>query len=124
MCDAMQINIHETDAGEWLIALSGDLDGPGAAQLRECIEQQVALGHEKLILDCSGLMYASSAGIGTLVMLHRRVRAAGGRVLIAGAVGPVFEILGMMNLGSILELVIDTAEAKRIYATTPGEPNG
>jgi anti-sigma B factor antagonist len=112
MCDAMQINIHETDAGEWLIALLGDLDG------------QVALGHEKMILDCSGLLYASSAGIGTLVMLHRRVRAAGGRVLIAGAVGPVFEILGMMNLGSILELVMDTAEAKRIYATTPGGPNG
>ena len=120
----MQINIHETGAGAWLIALSGDLDGPGAAQLRECIEQQVALGREKLILDCSGLVYASSAGIGMLVAVHRRVKAGGGRVLIAGAVGPVFEILGMMNLGSILELVADTAEARRVYATTPGGPNG
>ena len=120
----MHINIQETDASVWLIVLAGDLDGPGSAQLRDCIEQQITLGREKLILDCSGLVYASSAGIGALVAAHRRVRGAGGRVLIAGAVGPVFEILGMMNLGSILELVPDTAEAKRLYATTPGGPNG
>lgn len=120
----MQVKIQDTDADVWLIVISGDLDGPGAVQLRECIEQQITLGREKLILDCSGLAFASSAGIGALVALHRRVRGAGGRVLIAGAVGPVFEILGMMNLGSILELVADTAEARRVYAATPGGPNG
>lgn len=120
----MLSSIHETDTGVWLIVLSGDLDGAGAVQLRDGIEQQIALGRGKLILDCSGLTYASSAGIGALVALHRRVNAAGGRVLIAGAVGSVFEILGLMNLGSILELVADTAEARRVYATTPGGPNG
>ncbi len=120
----MRIDVHETDTGVWLIALSGDLDGEGAVQLRAGIEQQITLGRGKLILDCSALAYASSAGIGALVAVHRRVRGAGGRVLIASAVGPVFEILGLMNLGSILELVADTAEARRVHATTPGAPNG
>lgn len=120
----MQIDIQETDAKVWLIVLAGDLDGPGAVRLRDCIEEQITLGREKLILDCAGLTYASSAGIGALVALHRRVRGAGGRVLISGAVGPVFEILGLMNLGSILELVADAAEAKQVYTTTPNGPNG
>lgn len=115
----MRISVQEIVAGVWQIVLGGDLDGPGAVQLRDCIEQQLNLGRRKLILDCSVLTFASSAGIGELVALHRRVRETGGRVLIAGATGPVFEILGLMNLGSILELFPDAQQACRVFAPTP-----
>jgi len=115
----MRISVRETEAGVSIFILTGDLDAPGAALLRGDIDRLLDAGGRRLIIDCTGVGYASSAGIGTLVHLHRRVRESGGRLLITGTDGHVFEVLSLMNLGSILELNADTADALTALGQTP-----
>jgi anti-anti-sigma factor len=120
----MQLSIRELDDAITLIVLADDLDAAGAGQLRTCIDRLLADGKRRLIVDCTALTYASSAGIGALISVHRQVHAAGGRVLIAGAVGPVFEIIHLMNLGSILDLHPDAQQAERSLGRTTDSRRG
>jgi anti-sigma B factor antagonist len=73
---------------------------------------------ECLLLDLSGIRYVSSTGLGLLVGLNHRIRAAGGRLLL-GNVGPaVREVLAVTRLDTVLEVLPDdgSAPADRLSA--------
>ncbi len=109
----------QADGGTTIIALAGDLDSAGAGLLRNEVDNLLVSGARRIVLDCSEVGYASSAGIGALIHTHRAARSAGGRVLVVGTDGPVFEVLGLMNLGSILELYTNEADALSALIQTP-----
>lgn len=108
----MELIFQEVDGDVTIIGLDGGLDSTNTAQLNESVEKLVVAGLSRLILDCQKLTYISSAGIGTLMSLHRRMKSRGGRVKIAGASGPVFDVLELMKLGTILEFYPDVDQAR------------
>jgi anti-sigma B factor antagonist len=107
----MELIFQEVDGDVTIISLDGGLDGTTSTQLRDGVEKLINVGLRRIIVDCNKLGYVSSAGIGTLITLHRRMKNAGGQVKIAGATGAVFEVLELMNLGTILELYPDVDRA-------------
>jgi anti-sigma B factor antagonist len=109
----MDISIKETPDGITLIALHSGLDNDSIKQLNAGIDQLLEADRSQIIIDCTELTYVSSAGIGALVSIHRRVREARGRVRFAGTHGTVFEVMELMNLGSILDLSPDVDHARR-----------
>jgi anti-sigma B factor antagonist len=113
----IELNFMQMEAGVTELALQGDLNVTGADRLHKSVAELIAQGRCLLIVDCVGLKYVSSSGIGMLISLHRELREAGGQMLLAGATGPVFELLELMNLGSILELFADMDQARQAIAT-------
>ncbi len=113
----IELNTQQMQAGVTEVVLGGELNGRGADQLRVLVDGMIAQSRTRMIFDCGGLKYVSSAGIGTLISLHRELREADGRLLLAGATGPVFELMGLMNLGSILDLYPDMDQARQALAT-------
>lgn len=68
-------------------------------------------GIRKLVVDCAGLGYISSTGVGLLVRLHKKLWTAGGHVKVASVRGPVFRILEMTRLAELFEIYPSVEEA-------------
>jgi anti-anti-sigma factor len=108
----MELIFQEVDGDITIIGIDGGLDSSNIAQLNDSVEKLLKGGLKRIILDCQKLNYTSSAGIGTLVSLHHRMKSQGGTIKIAGACGPVFDVIELMNLGSILHLYPDVGQAR------------
>ncbi len=66
---------------------------------------------KKTILDFSAVNYACSDVIGKLIILNKRVRQKGGRLILCGLCPYVREILAITRLDTILDIAENEAEA-------------
>ena len=75
-----------------------ELDLASAPQLGADVLEAINRGHRSLVLDFADVRLVDSAGIGVLLSAERRVRAAGGELVVANAsdhVRRVFELTGV-----------------------------
>lgn len=73
------------------------MDHHTADLLREPLEDLLAHGYARLVVDCSGLEFCDSTGLNVLLGARLKAEAAGGGVHLAAmkpAVARVFEITG------------------------------
>ncbi|MBC9716702.1 STAS domain-containing protein [Streptomyces sp. TRM66268-LWL] len=76
---------------------AGELDHHTADLLREPLEQAIAEGVTRLVVDCSRLEFCDSTGLNVLLGARLKAEAEGGGVHLAGmqpVVARVFEITG------------------------------
>lgn len=86
-----------SDAGR-VVAAPAELDVASAAHLGAAVLNSLERGARRLVVDLSGVRVVDSAGIGALLSAERRVRAAGGELVVANAsayVRRVFEVTGV-----------------------------
>jgi anti-sigma B factor antagonist len=107
----MSILSLETFHGEGSvrIALEGELDYSSALTLDDELRRAEASVHNVLVLDLSELRFMDSTGLGIIATSYRRMRRAGGRLIIASptrAVRRIFQLTGMLER---LEVVEDSA---------------
>ena len=93
------VNTTLTGAGDALIALTGELDLSGAAELDGEIARLAADDRvQRVVLDLRGLEFLDSSGLRSVALADRRLGAAGRQlVLVRGpdTVQRVFEITRM-----------------------------
>lgn len=111
----MELIFQEVDGDVTIIGLDGGLDSTNTAQLNDSVEKLIKVGLRRIIVDCRKLNFISSAAIGTLVTLSRRMKSEGGQIKIAGATGPVFDVLKIMKLDKVLELYTDVDRARLTF---------
>ena len=84
----MPIQFQRTDQGdESTLRIAGSLDVLTAPELMPTIDQLVEEKRPRVTVDLSGLDIIDSSGVAVLVALYKRVRAVGGHVTVAGALG-------------------------------------
>lgn len=66
-----------------VVALAGELDGRTTPDVQEKLLPLIEPGC-KILLDLSGVVYMSSAGLRTLLLLYRQIDAENGRVVLVG----------------------------------------
>ena len=90
------LTVAFTDAGAW----------PGenviARQLLAALLG--ALGRRRLLLDFSRVGHVTSEGLGTLVAVHKRLAASGGRVVLTHVRPQVYEVFARAQLHRLLEI--------------------
>ncbi len=92
----LTVDVRRTGSGA-VITPAGELDHHSADKLRESLDQCVADGCFRIVIDCSGLEFCDSTGLNVLLATRVDVEAAGGQVHLAGMrpnVARVFEITG------------------------------
>jgi anti-sigma B factor antagonist len=107
------LQVHR-QPGRTVLSLPGSdaLDEYNSPLLAQRLEQLPEVGTgECLLFDLSGIRYASSTGLGLLVGLNHRIRAAGGRLLLGNAGPAVREVLAVTRLDSVLEVLPDDSSA-------------
>ncbi|MEU9334901.1 STAS domain-containing protein [Streptomyces sp. NPDC048290] len=81
-----------------VVTPAGELDHHTADLLREPLEECLAQGLTRLVVDCTRLDFCDSTGLNVLLGARLKAEAAGGEVHLAGmqpVVARVFEITGV-----------------------------
>jgi len=115
---------HSRNGDVSVVVVDGYLDAHTAPQFERALQDEIAAGHVKLAIDCSGLTYISSAGLGVFMGFIEEVRESQGDIKICGLtpkVRQVFEILGFEGIYDILDSVPAALDRFAQDAITPRE---
>ena len=69
-------------------------------------------GHTKIVLDCSNVAHMPSAALNRLMVLHRKVSAANGRLVLCGLAPAVSEVFELTKLHKMFDIQVDQQAAK------------
>jgi anti-sigma B factor antagonist len=93
------------DDGVAIVSVTGDLDCYSAPQLRAALSTLVEDGSRHVVVDVGGTNFIDSTGLGVLVGGVRRLREAGGDMVLRSPnaiTRRLFEITGVTKLFEIV----------------------
>jgi len=93
-----------------LVEIVGRVDSLNADTLKDYL-QELNGREQRILIDCSGMEYISSAGLGALLMLLKQIQKKGGTLRLfslSPRIAEVFEISGFDRLFQIFP-DLDTA---------------
>lgn len=83
--------------------ISGRLETSTAPKLQEVVENELS-GILHLRIDMKQLEYISSAGLRTLLAAKKKMKAAGGTMVVTGANEEVMEVFKITGFDDILDI--------------------
>jgi len=99
----LEITQRETN-GIYVLTLSGRLVlGPESIGLRTTIDNLLSSGAARIVVGLEHVNFVDSAGIGTLIEIHRKTNAKGGRLVLANLGPKLRQALEMARLLPIFE---------------------
>jgi anti-sigma B factor antagonist len=92
--------------------LSGQLTmGGRLAEFESEMRNRIEQGARKLLVNLSQVTFMESSGLGTLVVLAGRMDRSGGKLVIAGAVGKVCQVIEMSRVDRLVGMYGDVTAA-------------
>jgi stage II sporulation protein AA (anti-sigma F factor antagonist) len=114
---------HELSPGITAISFTGGLVvGNRLTDVEHAIGERIKQGCRKLVLDFSGLTSMDSAGVGVLAMWVAIMQREGGKLAVAGATGPVEQVLDRTHLNRYVGMYANVASAYSAMAELPPVP--
>lgn len=108
--DRVQITTTDAD-GVTVVQIEGTLDTNSAPQAQKEMEELLADGRAKIVMDFSAVDFISSAGLRVLLMTAKKVGAAGGGLRLCGLNEAVREVIEMSGFTVFLSLFDNRTEA-------------
>ncbi|MBQ0897849.1 anti-sigma factor antagonist [Micromonospora purpureochromogenes] len=90
-----------TEPGRAVVRLAGECDLAAREELTAALLAAVA-GAPVVLVDAGALDFLDSTGIHGLVTAHHAARAAGGRLYVVNARGPVANVLAITGVADLL----------------------
>lgn len=97
----MDYNLN-TQKGESVLFIGGELDAMSARDLRPVIGKISEDRPSKVLVDLSHLRLIDSSGVGTIVALFKTVRAYDGSLALVGVRDQPLAILRLLHLDRVL----------------------
>jgi anti-sigma B factor antagonist len=111
----MKVTSRSVDEVE-IIKLEGKITiGAGDSQLRESITNALNQGHNKILLDMSGVTTIDSSGIGELVGSYTTVTNRGGKLKLLHLPAKVNDLLHVTQLITVFEVHEKEADAVKSF---------
>lgn len=85
-----------------VVSCTGRLNMVAAPRLKSQVDEAIAGGTTKIVVDLSGTSFIDSSGLGALVSGLKAARQAGGDLRLAGAGEQVRTVLSLTNLDRVL----------------------
>jgi anti-anti-sigma factor len=93
----MQVSTEVRD-GVGILAVVGEVDGSNALELRDAFLAVLGDGAKDLVIDCAGLTFIDSSGIGALITANRAANLHFGSVTIRHPTPMVLRVLEVTGL--------------------------
>jgi anti-sigma B factor antagonist len=107
----LEITQRETN-GIYVLTLTGRLVlGPESIGLRTTIDSLLSSGAERIVVGLEHVNSVDSAGIGSLIEIHRKTKGKGGRLLLAHLGPKLRQALEMARLLPIFETYATESDA-------------
>jgi anti-sigma B factor antagonist len=98
----------------YLLVVSGEADASSSIHLDKAINEAVKSRVEKILVDCSGLNYISSAGLGVFMSYIEEMNAANITMVIYGLNDKVKNVFQILGLDQLLKVVDNQEQAKAV----------
>lgn len=82
-------------------------------ELFQIVEDQ---GKKQLLLNFSGVEFLSSAALGKLITLDKRVKAHSGKLMLSNIRPEIYEVFKITRLNTTLDIKDDEADALAAFA--------
>ena len=109
---AMSVQIHSAREGKaTVVQLQGKVDATSAPSVEQALVGIIDQGEKKLVIDCAGLDFISSAGLRSLLLAVKKMKAAGGSIALAALQPHVKEVFDISGFSSLFVIHGSKAEA-------------
>ncbi len=85
--------------------------GDGSSALRRLLQEELAKGHKKILLNVRNVSYIDSSGIGEFVSGYTTVANQGGSLKLLGLTNRIKDLLQITKLYTIFDVHEDEAHA-------------
>jgi len=107
----MEFTYQGTKKDIMVLSADGGLNHDTADQFVDELAAMIDAGLTKLVVNGEKLTYISSAGVGALLRLHKRLRAQGGEVHLANLHTPIIEVIELLRLNRVFSIFPSVNEA-------------
>lgn len=90
--------------------------GEGDIQLRKVVNDVLAGGCLKIILDLAGLKYIDSSGIGELVSCYTTITNRGGHLRLTNLHSKIYSLLQLTALVSVFQIMDSNEDALQSFS--------
>ncbi|MEB3267568.1 MAG: STAS domain-containing protein [Leptolyngbya sp.] len=104
------------DSRVTIIEPVGILDGTQADTFREQVDAALASGTEKLLIDLSSISFVDSSGLGALVMVLKKVRAAEKEMYVCSINDQVRMLFELTSMDRVFEVLPDRSSFEEKFA--------
>jgi anti-sigma B factor antagonist len=106
----MSNGVSTTDINGWkVLAVAGDLDMSSGPALDEAVAAIVP-DHLGVVIDLSNVQFVDSSGLGVLVRALKRVRSAGGQLILVIDSPTTRKLFSITGLDLAFEIVTSLAD--------------
>lgn len=92
-----------------ILSVTGRLDAATVPLFEAHYAQLAEAGRKKMLFDFSGVEYLSSIALRSLLAIHKKLSAEGGKLVLCGVKGTVWDVFELSGFSEILHLA-DTME--------------
>ena len=121
-----QIESSQRDAGNnapvKVVNVKGQLDAHTFLTLQKELENTLRANDPRLVLDCDGLDYISSAGLGVLQKMVREFRGRGGDIRLARVSDKIGNVIKLLGFSKVIRVFGGLDEAVSSYKPPKAEP--
>lgn len=96
------------------ISVAGEVDASSSIQLDSAIQQSIELGFKNIMIDCSGLNYISSAGLGVFMSYIQELEVKEINMVLFALQEKVLHVFQILGLDQLLKIVDDKKSAKEL----------
>lgn len=96
-----------------LLAINGILDGATSPRFDDYITQLIEKGKTRFVIDAAGLEYVSSAGIGVMLYVYRKLAAVEGSIAVCSLSAEITTLYTLLGFNKILTITKDRIDAIR-----------
>lgn len=100
------------EEGADIIAVIGEIDASSSIELDLAIAKSVGEGFRKILIDCSGLEYISSAGLGVFMSYIEELKDKNIPMILFGMKEKVANTFSILGLADLLHIKQNKEEAK------------
>jgi anti-sigma B factor antagonist len=117
---ANAFSVGRSKEGEFsILSLHGYLDAHTAPQFEKAIQEEFEGGTLRIIVNCAGLSYISSAGLGVFMSFIEDIREAGGDIKICSVTDTVYQVFEILGFPSLFDILPDQPATIQRFAEAP-----
>jgi len=104
------------DDGNLILTMSGEADVYTSDDMAKLVGGFIDGGKTAIILDFSSLTYLDSSTLSRLLSLQKKVKAAGGRIVLMGLAGEPLKVFQLSGFTELFTIVDDLQAAREFLS--------
>ncbi|MDT8899868.1 STAS domain-containing protein [Anaeroselena agilis] len=99
------------EKGFLVVKVEGRMDIASSPEFEKSCATLIEQGHQRFVIDFSGLEYISSAGLRSILAIAKKLKGAGGSLSLCSLTGLVKEVFDLSGFDNFLPVFADVEQA-------------